>query len=387
MTRPLALIVGAGIAGLSAAWWLDKAGWDSIVIEKAASIREKGYIITLSGPGLDAIKHMNLLEELKAVAYAFNENVLKDGRGRELLRVRYTDIHRGLDSLALCRDDLVRSLAKALPDTASIRFGESLDRIQDKGNKIQATLLSGEIIEADLLIGADGVHSTVRKHIHDAPDCLEPLNYLYAVYDIDGSKDFESDCVSYSRPCHLDIFYALRHRRLAALHIWRDNRTGMERPQNKFEVLQEITAESPEQVRQIVDRAREADVSLLIDTLTVVNLPQWSAGRVLLLGDAAHCLTLFSGQGAGMALASAEVLGNELLKTSDTLHALRDHERKLRPVICRLQQRIRNLAAVYIPKNSMAFHFRNLILKFTPRSWIASYHANSVKSEIVLSQV
>ena len=120
-----------------------------------------------------------------------------------------------------------------------------------------------------------------------------------------------------------------------------------------------------------------------IDSLTMDNFPAWSKGRFILLGDSAHCLTLISGQGAGMAMTSGEVLAWELAK-QPVLQALAAHDRRLRPAITRLQQRSRRMASIFIPESRLAFHTRNFTSRHMPRAWLGKYFANSIRSEIEL---
>lgn len=385
-SRPKALIVGAGIAGLAAAWWLDRAGWTSILIDKAPSIRDGGFIVGLSGLCINTIKEMDIEEQLKAISYTFDYNVIRDSQGRELLRVAYEDVHGAVDNHSVGRDDLARILAKVLPETATIHFGETLEAAVEDGDKVKATLKSGQTIEADLLIGADGIRSSVRSMFWKGEDCLEDLGYSYAVYDVEQKKELEAKCVSFNSPGHLDMLYALRNNRLAALHIWRDDHTKLQDRNQRFETLRGVTSGGAELVTEVIDLAEKADASPLIDSLTMVNLQHWSKGRILLLGDAAHCLTLMSGQGAGMAIASAEILGKELMATKDVLQALANHEKKLRPPIDSLQLRSRKMAAMYIPKNRFWYWLRNILFKIMPYSWIVSYHVSGAKAEIELTQ-
>ncbi|CAH0052071.1 unnamed protein product [Clonostachys solani] len=380
--RSRALIIGAGISGLAAAWWLEKAGWACTIVEKSPSMREGGYIVSISGSGLETVKRMGLYEKLDEISYNFDENVVKDNGGRELLRLRYKDVHGGVDALAVCRDDLARVLANAISESVAFRFGDTVVKIEDDGTKAQATLSTGETLEADLLIGADGIRSSTRNYLCEGNKCLEDLGYTYAVYDIEGQPGLDSDCVSFNSPGHLDVLYTLRNNRVAALHIWRDDQTRLQDKQSQFDKIRHITSGSTKLVTDVISLAERNGSTPVVDRLTMVSLPNWHKGRVLLLGDAAHCLTLMSGQGAGMALASAEILGKELMSTNIVATALSQHERKLRPIIERLQQRSRKMAAMYIPKNTFMYHLRNFFLRFMPYSWIVSWHASSAKSEI-----
>jgi 2-polyprenyl-6-methoxyphenol hydroxylase-like FAD-dependent oxidoreductase len=389
MTKPLAVINGAGVAGLAAAWWLDKAGWQSIIIERAESLRENGYMLGLSGLGYETADRMGLLATLRSASYTINENVYKDSKGKELLRLRYRDFIRDLPYLALRRNDLVRALAETLPDTATIRFCDQIESFTDKGDRVEARLASGEIINAELLIGADGFRSSTRQKLFgsDSTDngCLQPLGYYFAVYDVDAPRSFDTDFLSYAEPGHLAEYYSLHGGRLAAMHVWRDERVGLEQSEDRYGLLKNVSGESHPEVRHLLDQAKQEGSNLLIDSLTMIDLPKWSKGRVLLLGDSAHCLTLVSGQGAGMALASAEILGKALLAETNIDKALALHEQKLRPIIGRLQARSRKMAAVFIPQSAFAFHLRNFIMRKMPRAWLGRYFTNAIKSEIALA--
>ncbi|KAJ0426683.1 hypothetical protein BJY00DRAFT_306679 [Aspergillus carlsbadensis] len=386
MTRPRAVIVGAGIAGLSAAWWLDQAGWDSIIVERATSLRENGYIITLSGACLATLERMGLREKLNSAAYAFNQNAFRDNKGRELLRVSYSEIMRDIPFLNLRRSELVRVLADALPDSTSILFGQTVDEITDHGEMVEVKLSSGDTITADLLVGADGFRSQVRQYIANPEESLEPLGYRMAVYDIESHIKLEPDCVSYTTPGHLDIFYCLPGQRLVALNIWRDDNPEPETRKDRFSLLKEVCKGSHSLVQDVVKRAEEEGTSLVTDSLTMVNPPRWSKGRIVLVGDSAFCLTFFSGQGAGMTLVASEVLGKAIKAAPDLSTALADYEKQMRPAITRLQTRVRSLAAAYLPKGTVAFHTRNMLLRLTPRWVVAYYHRKGINEEIMVTR-
>ncbi len=187
-------------------------------------------MLGLSGLGYQTAARMGLLKALNAASYTINENIYKDRKGKELLRLRYRDFIRDLPYLALRRNDLVRALADALPDTASIRFNDHIESFTDKGDRVEARLASGAILQADLLIGADGFRSSTRQQLfgsdNNDPGCLQPLGYYFAVYDVAAPRSFETDFLSYAEPGHLAEYYSLHGGRLAAMHVWRDQRAG-----------------------------------------------------------------------------------------------------------------------------------------------------------------
>lgn len=383
MSRPFAIIVGAGVAGLSAAWWLNHIGWRTLVVERAADLRDGGYMLGLSGPGYQTALRMGLVPALQAVSYEINENVYRDSRGRELLRLRYRDFLQDLPYLAIRRNDLINVLNETIGSETERRFETTVTAFETSNDRVAVVLSDGAVVEADLLIGADGFRSSIRNGLFGTDDAhFEHLGYRFAVFDIDDPLKLEADFLSYAEPGHLAEYYALRGGRLAAMHVWRDRDSRFVPPGDRWALLEKVAATSHRRVREFIDRGK-AGPPAMIDSLTLVNLQKWSRDRIMLLGDAAHCLTLVSGQGAGMAMTSAEMLSRELAR-QDVPDALFAHEARLRPVIGRLQQRSRRMASVFIPESSIAFHVRNFTLRHMPRAWLGHYFVNAVRSEIEL---
>ncbi|WP_346892322.1 FAD-dependent monooxygenase [uncultured Roseibium sp.] len=386
MTSPLAVISGAGVTGLASAYWLNRIGWRAVIIERAESLRGNGYMMGLSGPGYETAGRMGLQEKLSELSYDINENLYYDSRGRELLRLRYRVFLQNLPYLAVRRTDLVKVIHDALSEETELRFGETVTDWQESEDGIDVNLTGGGTLRADLLIGADGFRSSIRPVLFEAEvSHLEALGYYFAVYDIEDRLALDTDFLSYTEPGHLAEYYTLAGGRLAAMHVWRDKRSHLERRTDRWELLKEVSKASHPRVREFLDLARKGDQPV-IDSLTMVTLPHWSKGRVLLLGDAAHCLTLVSGQGAGMALASAELLGRELAAQPDIHLALKAHEAKLRPTIEKLQQRSRRMASVFIPESRFAFHMRNTLVRHMPKSWLGRYFSNAIRSEVLLAE-
>ncbi|CAG7560312.1 unnamed protein product [Fusarium equiseti] len=379
--KPKALIVGAG---LSAVWLPDKPGWATTIIERAPKIRGGGYVVSLSGRCLDVIKAVGLYEDLKAISYNVDMNVLYDNKGRELISFNFENVHGGTESCAVCRVDLAALLATTLSGSAIIRFNKTLeDAIEGQDEqKIRATLRSGEIVEADLLIGADGIRSSVRNMFWKNEDCLQDLGLCYATYGVGQTEPLKASCVSFNSLGHLDILYRLWDDRLAALHIWRDDGSALQGRGLGFALLRKVIP-GPPRIAQVIDIAEKSGSSSIIDSLTLVKLQQWSKGRILLLGDAAHCLTLLSGQGAAMTLVSAEILGKELVATEDITKALVNHDKKLRSTIVRLQDRSKRLTSNYIPKNAFMYYLGNLLMRFLPNSWIVSWHSSGAEMDLI----
>ncbi len=383
---PSVVISGAGAAGLAAAWWLARAGWRVTVVERAPDLRTGGYMMSLSGPGHAAATRMGLVPKLEPLAYTVKENVYRDRRGREVLRLRFHDIVEGLDYLVMRRTDLIAALRADLPDSVDIRLATTIADVEDGVDGAHVRLSDGSALDADLILLADGMRSALRSRLF-APDaaCLKPLGYRFAVYELKDRLGLGSDFVSYAEPGHIAEYYTLAEGRVAALHVWHSRQTGPVPAAERWRLLDEVCARSHPAVHAQLAAAREDGAVPLVDDLALVDMPRWSKGRVLLLGDAAHCLTLISGQGAGMALTSAAILADALGRAA-VPEALAEHEARLRPSIARLQDRSRKMAGMFVPRSPVAFELRNLFMRYVPRKWIGRYFVNAVNAEILAAK-
>ncbi|MCY1202837.1 hypothetical protein D9M72_143310 [compost metagenome] len=381
MSDRTAVIAGAGVAGLACAWWLTRLGWRAVVVERAAHLRDGGYMMGLSGPGLLTARRMDLVPALREVERDIGENVYRDRRGREIMRIRYRDLLTELDWITLRRTDLVQVLHAATRERADIRLATTVaSHVQDTGG-VDVALSDGSQLRADLLIGADGVRSSLRAAVSGAGTAvLSPLGYRYAAYDAADDTGMDRDFLSYAAPGHQVEYHGLGNGRKAVLHVWRSRATGWVEAPDRLGLLRDLSRGAHAEVGRLLD-GLPSDTPIVMDDLALVELPSWRRGRVLLAGDAAHSLSLISGQGAGMAMASAYVLAQELGRLPVD-QALAAHDRRLRPIVERLQLRSRKLAPVYVPDSGFAFGLRNTAMRLLPRLLLKRYFLSGLKSEM-----
>lgn len=379
-SSPSVIIAGAGIAGLACAWWLNHIGWRVTLVEKAPHLRDGGYMMGLSGPGLLAARRMGLVEALRAVEYDIHENLYRDRHGRVITRIRYRELLENLEWIILRRTDLVRVLRDALPSRMDVRLATTLTLLDTRPDGVTVRLSDGSDLEADLLIGADGAHSALRRQLFpDDEHAKEYLGYRYAAYDAADNLGVERDFVSFAAVGQQAEYHGLGEQRLAALHLWRSEEHGPVAADRRLPLLRALARDTHPLVARMLDGLDEG-TPIIMDDLSMITLPRWHQGRVLLVGDAAHNLSLVSGQGAGMAMASAAVLARALSEASIE-DALTRHEQALRPVIERLQQRSRRLAPVYVPRSAGAFWLRNTVMRWVPRPLLKRYFMSGLKSE------
>ncbi|MGD1876078.1 MAG: FAD-dependent monooxygenase [Kiloniellaceae bacterium] len=382
MTVRSVVIAGGGVGGLSAAWWLARAGWRPLVIERASGLRGGGYMLGLSGPGYDVAGLMGILPALGERQRCINENVYLDRDGKVLWRARYHELLGDIDWITLARSELVRVLYEALDDRVEVRFGVTVVETTQDADGVDVLLSDGSRCRAELVIGADGVHSSLRRQIF-GPDAsfVRPLGYRCAAFQADDGLGLGHDFLSYAEPGRLTEFYTLAEGRLATLYAWGDKASAPVPPGRERQVLKAAYEGAHPTVLRYLDELPE-EAGLFFDDLEMIEMPCWSQGRVLLLGDAAHCLTLISGQGAGMAMTSACILAQELAR-AEVPAALGRHEARLRPSIQRLQARSRKIAPLFIPATPRAFALRNWIMRYMPPRLLAWYFARAIRSEVL----
>jgi 2-polyprenyl-6-methoxyphenol hydroxylase-like FAD-dependent oxidoreductase len=162
--RTHVLISGAGIAGLTLACCLEAAGVDFILVEKASAVRSAGYMIDFFGSGYDAAERLGLLPSIAQIHRPVSRLAFLNREGREKFSVRYDAFRRLLNGrhFNFLRGDLERMLHAKLPSSADIRFGTTVDSIEQDADSVHAVLSDGLRIQSDVLVGADGLHSGVR---------------------------------------------------------------------------------------------------------------------------------------------------------------------------------------------------------------------------------
>jgi 2-polyprenyl-6-methoxyphenol hydroxylase-like FAD-dependent oxidoreductase len=317
-----ALIAGAGIGGLAAGVALRHAGWTVRIHERTASPRELGFGLLLAPNALSALRELGVAEAVTARAAAASGVEIRRLNGR-LIR-RFT-VPSSLPTVVALRSELHGALLAAIGDAALKLSSEAVSFSQDAG-AVTVWLADGTTDTADILIGADGVASAIRRHLH--PD--EPPPRPSGFFAVRG--------VAYGVGRHLgnlaavgyldDGIEAATARASGDAVYWylsllpADVSTGA---RTAVTVLDRLVSRFEPPLEAIVSATKPDDMRF--DELFERDpLRSWSAGRVTLLGDAAHPLLPHTGQGAAQALEDAVALGLALSGDIDVERALRRYE-------------------------------------------------------------
>ena len=365
------LIVGAGVAGLTAALCLRRAGHAVVVLEKSERLRDEGYMIDFFGSGYDAAERLGILPAIARVHYPIGRLAFLGADGRERFSLPYPLLRKALFGdrhFNFMRGDLEHVLHDSLPGLTPIRFGATVEKLRDEKGGVDVTLSDGSRQRFDLVVGADGVRSRVRElAFGPASDFVHPLGYRTLAYVVDaaGLDDVGDRFATLTTPGRQVAVYPIREGRLATFFI---HRAGDERRDfSRAAALAELTSVYGDLgwiVPALLDRAERAP-SIYFDDVSQVVAPAWHRGRVVLVGDACQCVSLLAGQGASMAMAGAYVLAEELSEAESVTLALARYQNRVRPSIESKQASGRNMARWFVPRGALRLAMRDLFMRLS----------------------
>lgn len=359
------VICGGGIAGLALANRLATTGWDVVVLERSAGPRSQGYMIDFFGAGYDAAEEMGIAPRLHELGYRVDEAAFVGADGRVRGRLRYDQFAEvvGGRLLSIMRPDLERALRESLPSTV-LRYGSSPVRIDDTATDgARVTLADGEVLSADLVVGADGIHSAVREMVFGPErDYVRHLGFQTAAFSF-------TDPVLHARVqdrFHLTDtidrqvgLYGLRDARVAVFAVHRTDDTAL--PADPRAALQAEYGSLGWVVPDALAHCPAAE-EVYYDDVAQVVMPSWHRGRVVLVGDACYAVSLLAGQGASLGVAGAFALADQLRRAPTLAAALAGYERLWRPVVDEKQQVARSAVRWFLPHGRVELGARRVML-------------------------
>lgn len=366
-----ATVIGAGMAGLVSARQLALAGWDVDVLEGADGPRRDGYMMDFFGPGFDAAERTGLLPRLREVAYRIDAVEYVDAEtGRQTARIDYAQFAKAVDGrlLSLMRPDLELALLAALGDvpdgSVRIHYGVRYGRPEETDAADEVARL---LDEADVVVGADGVHSSVRRALFgDESQFIRPMGLRAAAYVVDDEPglhaEFDGRFVLTDTVDRQAGVYSLRDGRVAVFLAYRDDDAA--HPDEAAPArLRRVFGGLWDPVDRLLDRCPPHPYD---DVVAQVVLPHWHRGTTVLAGDACQAVSLLAGQGASMAIAGAELLTDLLgpCRDADAIeHALAEYERRWRPVVEEKQAAGRRAAGTFLPPDRWHLLMRRWALR------------------------
>jgi 2-polyprenyl-6-methoxyphenol hydroxylase-like FAD-dependent oxidoreductase len=330
------LISGAGPAGLTAAYWLLRYGYRPTLVERAPSLPVGGYKIDVRGAALEVLRQMGVHDAVVAAHTDMQGAMLVDRNGNVINRMSGDDFgHRVGGDVEIVRGTLCQILTDHLGDV-ELLFGETIQGITQSSDSAQIQFTKNGAREFDLVIGADGLHSNVRKIVFgEESQFLRDLGMYLCVYSVPNYLNLDRMEIQYSKLGRIAAIWSSRGDAtakacfgfVASSRI--DLRDRVQQQQAIRAVYEGIGWEVP-RLLEMMPTASD----WYFDMAAQINMPEWSLGRVVLVGDAAYCASPMSGQGTSIALIGAYVLAGELAAAAGAFpRAFAEFESVIRPFV------------------------------------------------------
>jgi len=367
-----ALIVGAGIGGLSAGIALRKAGWNIRMFERATSPRELGFGLALAPNAMAALRALGLADLVRSRAHTPTRGEVRRPDGTVLKRAELPDAAsmRGGPMVIALRPALHGALLEAVGMDA-IALGCEATGFTQQGDRVALHLAHGDRVEGDLLIGADGANSALRRTLHPSEPparwsrivavrggvhgVVDHLGGLSGIYYI--GPGIEAFLV---RASETGIYWVLSLANELVPSGMRDPKAILAHMLPRFDETYRVITSATDDLR--CDELADRD-----------PIPFWGTGVVTLLGDAAHPVLPHTGQGAAQAMVDAVTLGHALSGNGPIEPALRGYERERRQKTARLLGQGRRTASIMRTMNPVACAVRELVVRMMPVTAIVKF--------------
>ncbi|MDT0444872.1 FAD-dependent monooxygenase [Streptomyces johnsoniae] len=374
------LVSGAGIAGLACALELGTRGHDVTVVEYARHLRLTGTPIDIRGDAIETADRMGLLTKIQKQRVRMSElTQFVDSGGEPVARIPMAEISDSDDDIELLREDLVRILAEALPDSAAIRFGDSIETLTDDDgvnggaddDGVDVRFASGRTGRYDLVLGADGQHSAVRRLVFGPEeDYLRHLGVYFALADHPGEAQSEGANSIYNNsiynvPGRMAGIFRYNGKAVA---VFQFRSEPIDYDHHDLDAQKQILIDAfagyrSWRIPELLDAAR-ADPGFFFTSASQIHLPSWHRGRVALVGDAGYCPAFLSGRGTSLALTGARFLAEELERCGDDhTAAFARYEARQRPYVTFAQDRVYSGRDRILPATWAAIAARNKALR------------------------
>lgn len=328
MSTPTVLVSGGSIAGPALAYWLHRYGFSVTVVERAPALRPGGFAVDFRGPvHLAVLEQMGLLDQLRAGQTNLGDFCRVDATGR--VTGRLPSFFTGGD-VELDRGDISAILYAATRDHVEYRFGDEITALTSAPDRVDVTFAAGDTARYDLVIGADGLHSGVRRLAFGPEEDFLRFGGYYVAGGVPLPNHLGLDHETHNytdKGRTVSLASGNDHATMTASFLWRSEPLAVDRldAARQQDIIRDTFAGMGWETPRVL--AALAGVEwMYFDSVSQVHLPRVVDGRVGLLGDAGYGATM-GGLGTGLAVVGAYVLAGELaLSPADLPAGLRAYE-------------------------------------------------------------
>ncbi|MFF2791036.1 FAD-dependent monooxygenase [Streptomyces sp. NPDC058049] len=362
------LISGASVAGPALAHWLHRYGFTTTVVERAPALRDGGYAVDFRGEAhLSVLRGMGILEAVEQARTGTGSMAYVNKAGKPQAKLP-ADLFAG--DVEILRGDLARILYEATAPHTEYVFGDSVTSLTEDAEGVTVSFERGAPRRFDLVIGADGMHSTTRRLAFGPEErFVRHLGVHCAIFTTANRLGLDHTGHAYRTAGRLVAMYSARHNTEAkAVFYFASPLLDLDRREvaRQQAVLAEQFAGNGWESDRLLEDMRYAP-DFYFDSVGQVRMDSWSRGRVALLGDAAYCPSSLSGMGTGLALVGAYVLAGELAAArGDHRGAFARYEAELREYAAGCQKMGDGVARLMVPGSRLTATLLNRYYKVMP---------------------
>jgi 2-polyprenyl-6-methoxyphenol hydroxylase-like FAD-dependent oxidoreductase len=361
------LVSGAGIAGCTLAYWLARYGHSATVVERSGALRSSGSPVDVRGPAAQVAERMDIVPRLRDASTRIAGMTFFDQAGRQTARVDLEGLRRSIapQDIELPRGDLSTILHEASRDSAEFIFGDSITSLaQDNGRGVDVAFERSRPRRFDLVIGADGLHSIVRRLAFGPESSFVRHAGLHvATLPVPRSIDTGRELIMLNAPGKSVTLHPSRENPLAALIFWSPEIRGFDNSDSEQHkrLVETMFANLGWKVPEILAAVHAAS-DLYFDSVSRVELTSWARGRVALVGDASACVSLF-GDGSTLAIAGAYALATALAENpTDHAKAFQQYQAQHGKLVGTRQRNLRLVASLIVSRTQFGISLRNRVL-------------------------
>lgn len=372
------LISGAGIAGVTLAYWLKKFGFNPTIVEHAPKLREGGYAIDFWGAGFDVAERMGILDDLDKADLKISEVTVVDENGKRKCGINYAKLKKQMNDRAftLLRSDLSKVIYNHLEKDIEIIFGDSISKIEQSPTKTTVTFRSGTTHDFDLVVGADGLHSNVRNQTFGDESQFEKFyGYYVSSYTIENKISSSNAFSMYNIPGKQAAIYSAGKSNTTTIFLIFTSKQKIQYSHHDIDAQKQILKNGFQNFGwQYQDLLSKIDTAsdFYFDVVSQIQMRQWSKDRVTLVGDACDCPSLLSGQGSTLAMVGAYILAGELKEANGNYKkAFEQYENIFKPFIDEKQKIAQSFAKSFVPQSKFGILMRNLGIKMMTFNFVS----------------
>lgn len=365
LTNKTVLISGASFAGLCAAYWMNRSGYKVTVVEIAKGLKMGGTPVNIEGNTVGIVKRMGIFENIKSNRIAMEMLEFKNSddvtEGTMELRKKGESLKE--DGFEIERNTLLNILFDLVKNDVQFVFENSITSLKDTTNHIEVTFKNGSVQDFDLVLGCDGIHSSVRKiWFGHQEEYSHFLGQYFSITIVDKLLIKENTTQFFNIPDKAIMLNAYNNKTDIVLCFRSENEIPYDyrnESQQRKIIFDQFKGESwrtPELLQEMMDSK-----TFYFDKLCQIKMPSWTKGRVALVGDAGYCASPAAGMGGSLAIDGAAALGDAFEKFDGNFElAFQDYNKTFRPFIEEVQERVLTMGLeTLVPRTEEAISKRN----------------------------